>query len=64
VNKYITGFTQLSRYTPHEVDTDEKKQECFLNDLNNGLAYALEAREFENFQGMMNKALVMEITEE
>jgi hypothetical protein len=31
-----------------------------LNDLNDGLAYALEARDFENFQGMMNKALVLE----
>jgi hypothetical protein len=26
VNKYTTKFTQLSRYAPHEVDTDEKKQ--------------------------------------
>jgi hypothetical protein len=43
VNEYITKFTQLSRYAPHEVDTDEKKQECFLNGLNDGLAYALEA---------------------
>jgi hypothetical protein len=25
VNEYITKFTQLSRYAPHEVDTDEKK---------------------------------------
>jgi hypothetical protein len=25
-----------------------------------GLAYALEARDFENFQGMVNKALVLE----
>jgi hypothetical protein len=49
VNEYITKFTQLSRYAPHEVDTDEKKHECFLNDLNGGLAYALEARDFENF---------------
>jgi hypothetical protein len=24
-NKYITKFTQLTHYTPHEVDTDEKK---------------------------------------
>ena len=24
VNEYITMFTQLSRYAPHEVDTDEK----------------------------------------
>jgi hypothetical protein len=45
---------------PHEVDTDEKKHECFLNGLNDGLAYALEARDFENFQGMVNKALVLE----
>jgi hypothetical protein len=44
----------------HEVDTDEKKQECFLNGLNDGLAYALEARDFENFQGMVKKALVLE----
>jgi hypothetical protein len=42
VNKYATKFTQLSRYAPNEVDTDEKKQDCFLNGLNDGLAYALE----------------------
>jgi hypothetical protein len=60
VNEYVTKFTQLSRYTPHEVNTDEKKQECFLNGLNDGLAYTLEARDFGIFQGMMNKALVLE----
>jgi hypothetical protein len=60
VNKYVTKFTQLSHYALHEVDTDEKKQEYFLNGLNDGLAYALGARDFENFQGMVNKALVLE----
>jgi hypothetical protein len=60
VNEYVRKFTQLSSYAPHEVDTDEKKQECFLNGLNDGLAHALEARDFENFQGMVNKALVLE----
>jgi hypothetical protein len=25
VNEYISKFTQLSRYTSHDVDTDEKK---------------------------------------
>jgi hypothetical protein len=60
VNEYVTKFTQLSRYTPDEVDTDEKKHECFLNGLNDGLVYALEARDFENFQGMVNKTLVLE----
>jgi hypothetical protein len=42
------------------MDTDEKKQECFLNGLEDGLAYALEARDFENFQTMVDKALVLE----
>jgi hypothetical protein len=60
VNKYVTKFTQLSRYAPNEADTGEKKQDCFLNGLNDGLAYNLEDWDFENFQGMMNNALVLE----
>jgi hypothetical protein len=59
VNEYVTKLTQLSRYAPHEVDTDAKKHECFLNGLNDGLTYALESRNFENFQWMVNKALVL-----
>jgi hypothetical protein len=31
-----------------------------LNGLKEGMAYALEAHDFENFQGMVNKALVPE----
>jgi hypothetical protein len=42
------------------VDTGEKKQECFLNGLDDGLAYALEAQDFENIQTMVDKALVLE----
>jgi hypothetical protein len=49
VSEYVTRFMQLSRYAPNDVGTDEKKQECFLNGLGDGLAYALEARDFENF---------------
>jgi hypothetical protein len=60
VNEYITKFTQLSHYAPNEVDIDEKKQDYFLNGLNNGLAYALEARDFETFQGIVKNALVLE----
>jgi hypothetical protein len=60
VSEYVTRFTQLSRYAPNNVDTNEKKQEWFLNGLNDGLAYALEARDFVNFQDMVDKALVLE----
>jgi hypothetical protein len=60
VNEYVTQFTQLSRYAPDNVDIDEKKQDWFLNGLKDGLAYALEARDFINFQDMVDKALVLE----
>jgi hypothetical protein len=42
------------------VDTDKKKQVWFLNGLNDGLAYALEAHDFINFQDMVDTALVLE----
>jgi hypothetical protein len=60
VNEYVTQFTQLSCYAPDNMDTDEKKQDWFLNILNNGFAYALEARDFINFQDMVDKTLVLE----
>jgi hypothetical protein len=60
VNEYVSKFTQLSRYALHEVDTDEMKQDYFLNGLNDGLAYVLEPQDFEKFQGMVNKALVLD----
>jgi hypothetical protein len=43
INEFVTRFTQLSRYASHEVDTNEKKQDYFLNGSNDGLAYAFEA---------------------
>jgi hypothetical protein len=56
VSEYVTCFTQLSRYALDNVDTNEKKQDYFLNDLNDGLAYAHEAHDFVNFQDMVDKA--------
>jgi hypothetical protein len=59
VSEYVTHFTQLSRYAPNNKDTNEKKQDWFLSGLNDGLAYALEGRDFVNFQDMVDKALVL-----
>jgi hypothetical protein len=60
VSEYVTRFTQLSCYAPYNMDTNEKKQDWFLNGLNDSLAYALEAHDFINFQDMVDKALVLE----
>jgi hypothetical protein len=39
VSEYVTRFTQLSHYAHNNVDNDEKKHDCSLNGLNDGLAY-------------------------
>jgi hypothetical protein len=36
VSECMTHFTQLSCYAPDNVDMDEKKQDWFLNGLNDG----------------------------
>jgi hypothetical protein len=60
VSEYVTHFTQLSCYALDNVDIDEKKQDWFLNGLNDGLAYAFEAHDCANFQDMVDKALDLE----
>jgi hypothetical protein len=34
INEYLNKLTQMSRYALDEVNTDEKKQDAFLNGLN------------------------------
>jgi hypothetical protein len=57
VSEYRDHFTQLSRYAPEEVDTDEKSQERFLEGLNRPLNYQLQNHSFPNFQTLLNKAI-------
>ncbi|CAN6350734.1 unnamed protein product [Urochloa humidicola] len=60
VSEYRDKFTQLSRYVPEEVDTDEKKLERFLDGLIGPLNYQLHSHSFPNFQTMLNKAIGLE----
>ena len=60
VREYLTKFTQLSRYAPSDVDTDEKKRDCFLEGLNSGLQYTLSANEYPNFQKLVDRAFILE----
>jgi hypothetical protein len=45
MNKYVTKFTQLSHYT------DEKKQECVLNGLNDGWPMLWRLEILRTFKG-------------
>jgi hypothetical protein len=49
ISEYHGRFTQLSRYAPEEVDTDEKHQERFLEGLIEPLNYQLQSHNFANF---------------
>jgi hypothetical protein len=60
VCEYHDRFTQLSRYTPEEVDTDEKRQEHFLEGLIGSLNYQLQSHNFPNFQTFLNKVISLE----
>jgi hypothetical protein len=48
VSEYCDRFTQLSRYAPKEVDTDEKCQERFLEGLIGPLNYQLQSHTLMN----------------
>ena len=39
VAEYCDKFIQFSRYAPTEVDEDGKRQELFMEGLNDGLQY-------------------------
>jgi hypothetical protein len=60
VREYLTQFTQLSRYAPRDVDTDDKKQDCFREGLNPGIRYALSSNDFPTFQRLVDKAFTVE----
>ena len=60
VAEYHDKFIQLSRYAPTEVYEDEKRQELFMEGLNDGLQYQLLSHTFASFQQLVDKAMVIE----
>ncbi|CAN6240158.1 unnamed protein product [Urochloa humidicola] len=60
VSEYRDKFIQLSRYAPESVDSDEKKQELFLEGLIGPLNYQLTPTTFPTFQSLVDKAIAME----
>jgi UDP-galactopyranose mutase len=58
--EYLNKFTQMSRYAPHEVNMDENKHDAFLNGLNNEIQFQLLNTDYEDFQKMVDKAIIVE----
>lgn len=57
VAEYLHKFTELSRYAPFEVDTDEKKQDAFLRGLDPEIRTLMAAGVYPDFNTMVNKAI-------
>jgi hypothetical protein len=60
VNEYLNSFIQLLRYAPDDINTDEKKQDMFLNGLNDDIQFQLLNTDYADFQHMVDKAIVVE----
>jgi hypothetical protein len=60
VNEYLNSFIQLSKYTTEDIDTDEKKQDMFLEGLNDDIQFQLLNTDYVDFQHMVDMAIVIE----
>jgi hypothetical protein len=60
MNEYLNSFIQLSRYAPNDINTNEKKQDVFLNGLNDDVQFQLLNTDYANFQHMVDKTIVIE----
>jgi hypothetical protein len=60
VNEYLNSFIQLSRYAPNDINTNEKKQDMFLNGLNDYIQFQLLNTDYADFQHVVDKAIVIE----
>jgi hypothetical protein len=50
----------LSRYATEDINTDEKKQDMFLEGLNDDIQFQLLNTNYVDFQHMVDKTIVIE----
>jgi hypothetical protein len=60
MNEYHNSFIQLSIYAPGDINTDEKKNDMFLNGLNDDIQFQLLNMNYTDFQHMVDKVIVIE----
>jgi hypothetical protein len=60
VNEYLNSFIQLSRYALDDINIDEKKQDVFLNGLNDDIQFQLLNTDYADFQHRVDKVIVVE----
>jgi hypothetical protein len=49
VNEYLNSFIELSRYATEDINTDEEKQDMFLEGLNDDIQFQLLNTDYIDF---------------
>jgi hypothetical protein len=57
VMEYLHKSTELSRYAPYEVDTDEKKEDSFFCGLDPEFRTMVGVEVYPDFNTMVNRAI-------
>jgi hypothetical protein len=57
---YVREFSELSRYAPDEVDTEEKRVKRFMKDLNPYMRMQLRLTGHHKFQELVDAAITLE----
>ena len=60
VRQYVDEFSKLVRYAPDDVATDAAKQEKLMEGLNDELSMQLMVATFNNYQELVDGALMIE----
>jgi hypothetical protein len=60
VNEYLNSFIQLSRYATEDIDTNGKKQDMFLEGLDDDIQFQLLNADYVDFQHMVDKTIAIE----
>ena len=50
--EYATNFNKLSRFTPHQIDTEERKMDHFQQGLRGDIRSMIAGQAFDNFHDM------------
>ena len=59
VAEYLTQFNQLACYAQKDIAEEEEKIDRFMEGLRDGLRVQLIVHDFQNFQQLINKALLL-----
>ena len=60
MGQYVDEFSKLARCAPDDVATDVANQEKFMEGLNDELSMQLMVATFNNYQDLLDRALMIE----